>query len=87
MALQFDEIVFAEEVEPPFEFLFRFFFGFVEDGLRDIGADAASRGDQAFMVLFDQRFVDSGIFAVQAFRKSKGGQLYEVLIAFFVFCQ
>jgi hypothetical protein len=72
MALELDEIVLAEEVQPPFEFLFGLFFAVMQDGLGDIGADTAGRGDQPFMVLSDQFFVDARVFAVQALRYSRG---------------
>src|SRR4051794_30946140 len=62
MSLELDKIVFAEEVEPPFEFFFCFFFAFVENGLGDIGSNTAGGGDESFVVFKDKLLVDAGIF-------------------------
>jgi hypothetical protein len=87
MPLKLDEVVFAENVQPPFEFFLRLFFIFMQDGLGNISADAACRGDKAFVVLQDQFLVDAGIFAINPIRITQGGQFDQVLLARFIFGQ
>src|SRR5580704_1405971 len=59
----------------------------MQDCLRYISSYAACSCNNTFMVLFDERFVNAGVFAIHAFYVSKGSKTDQVLISGFIFCQ
>ena len=87
VALQLDVEVFAEELQPPAELLFGILRLAAQQGLGYFCADTATGGNEAFVVLQEQLFIDAGEFAVQAFDIAQGTELREVLIATLVFGQ
>ena len=50
--LDFDVVIVAKQIQPPFELLPTGFFAFFDDGLRHTCPNAAGSGDQAFVVFY-----------------------------------
>ena len=67
VALNFDVVVFAEKIKPPFKLLPGILFIFFQDGLWHHGADTAGSGNQSFVVLKNQLLVNTRIFAIKPF--------------------
>jgi hypothetical protein len=85
VALDFDVVVFAENIVPPFKLLARRFLALPQDSLGHHGAYAAGGGDQAFVVLQDEFLVDARVLAVQPFHVAQRAEFDEVFVAFGVF--
>ena len=64
MTLDFNIKVISKQIEPPFEFLFCLLFTTFQDRLRNMGANAAGGGDQAFMIALDKLLIDTGVFGI-----------------------
>jgi hypothetical protein len=67
MPLDFNVIVFAEDAEPPFEFLSGFCFAVPQNSLRHHRPDAAGGGNEPRVVLQNQFLVDARVLAIQSF--------------------
>src|SRR5690606_586759 len=66
VALKFNIIILTKQVEPPPQSLLCFVLFAADDQLRDFSADTTTRGDQSFVILFNEFFVNPGKFAVQS---------------------
>ena len=85
VALEFDVVVFTEDVVPPFELFPGGFFVFAQDGLGHHGADAAGGSDEALVVLQDEFLVDARVFAVKALHVTQRAEFDEVFVPLRVF--
>jgi hypothetical protein len=59
----------------------------MQNGLRNVCADATGGGDQSLMILQNEFFVDPRVFAVHTFGITKGSQFNQVLITLCIFCE
>ena len=87
MVLQFHVVIFAEDVEPPEQFLFAFGFPFFQNRPGHAGSDAAGRGDEARVVLFNQALIDARVLAVHALDETERAQFDQIFVAFRIFSQ
>ena len=84
--LQFEVIVFAEDVLEPLDHALGLLDVVVHDGLRHFAAQARRAADQPLVVLFDQLLVDTRL-VIESLGKRVGDHLAEVVIAFKVLGQ
>ena len=87
VALDFDVIIFSKQIDPPTQLFFGFLQFAVHDQLGNLRTNAATAGDQTFVVLHQQLLVDTRIFAVQTFDETQGTQFGQVLIPLGIFGQ
>jgi hypothetical protein len=71
VTLELDVVIFAKDIEPPLQLLFRFLIFTLQQQLRDDGTDAARSYDQPFVMLQDQLLIDSRIFAVEPLNETQ----------------
>ena len=81
VALNFDVVVLAEHIEPPLQLFLGFGFRFEENGLRNLGPDAAAGGNQALVVALQQLAVNAREFGVHALNKAQRAELAQVVVA------
>ena len=84
--LQFEVIVFAEDVLEPLDHALGLLDVVVHDGLRHFAAQARRAADQPLVILFDQLLVDTRL-VIESLGKRVGDHLAEVVIAFEVLGQ
>ena len=84
--LQFEVIVFAEDVLEPLDHALSLLDIVVHDSLRHFAAQARRAADQPLVVLFDQLLVDTRL-VIESLGKRVGDHLAEVVIAFEVLGQ
>ena len=85
MALQFYIIILSKNIQPPFKCLFSLFFRFVNNGLWYFSTDATGSGNQSFMVLEEEFFVNPRPFAIHPFGVAIRAEFAKVFVALMIF--
>src|SRR5688572_20184954 len=87
MPLEFNIIIFLENIEPPFKFIFSLFLAFFQNCLWYQCTETTSCCNQPLMIFVNKFFINSWVFAIHAFNKTERRQLHKISVTLFIFCQ